>query len=975
LVIFAAFLLAASVAEHLPADELSDSDMARVRELEKQRVSAIDRVVESVIAIYGSDRSGGGSGVIIHPSGIALTNHHVIMGAGVEGWGGISDGNMYKWKLIGTDPGGDVSIIQMEGRDSFPFSPLGDSDKVRVGDWALAMGNPFILTEDQSPTVTLGIVSGVKRYQPGAGQNQLEYGNCIQVDSSINPGNSGGPLFNLFGEVVGINGRGSFQDRGRVNVGLGYAISSNQIRNFIPELLATKLVEHATLDANFSNRDGKVVCSDLNLDAPIAQAGLQLGDELLEFEGVKIKTANQFTNLICTIPEAWPVSLKIRSKESGVEKEIHVRAFGLPYAKPRVRKGGKPKKDQSPEEKAQRRKQEAMIKLLSSPPGKIRFPDINQDYAKLVLSEWKQKHLADLPEKDASDKGGWKLIDQHFQATESGDQLSGEQTVTILRDGRFLIEHSGADKVRYVFDGDSFYKAALLKPFERMSMVEAKTTPILMDVFGIAAPLADEPFSALGTVQIDGSDRTGGDVAWRLRINDADEDPTIVWIEINRKYGTAETSGWLKKISADRDCDENGAVLYDQFEFSHGLAVPRNRSLVSGLDEAVTERLTLKSVEWVDEIDDSKWFDVLPGKEDSNSHSKSGGESEGDADQDKEVGVQSVSVRSMSSQLVALKALSQVDETASESVGFFQSLVAEANPKMVKVFGAGAGRVDGFATGIIVSDDGKILTTQGVFLDGRQVRVVTSDGVSHVASILKRNRVSQLALLKIERGTPDYFALSDEPVGQKGDFVVAMSNAFKVADHEEPLSATAGVISLRSTIEAWQTKRDLAYAGELVLIDAITSNPGAAGGAVVNGDGKLVGMIGKLINSSETNTRLNYAVPSSTLLKFVKGDLEEKAQKASAKPAGNADLGIVLFKLGGRTDPAYIDRVRRGTPARKAGLKPDDMVVSLGGETIKTVKDYENAIKLLRPDEEVFIIVKRGRELLRIAITPTEKSK
>ena len=198
------------------------------------------------------------------------------MGAGVEGWGGIADGKMYKWKLIGTDPGGDVSIIQMEGRDDFPWTPLGDSDTVRVGDWALAMGNPFILTEDQKPTVTLGIVSGVKRYQEGAGQNQLVYGNCIQVDSSINPGNSGGPLFNFQGEVIGINGRGSFQDRGRVNVGLGYAISLNQIRNFIPELLATKLVEHATLDANFANRQGKVLCSDLNLDAPVAEAGLKL---------------------------------------------------------------------------------------------------------------------------------------------------------------------------------------------------------------------------------------------------------------------------------------------------------------------------------------------------------------------------------------------------------------------------------------------------------------------------------------------------------------------------------------------------------------------------------------------------------------------------------------------------------------------------------------------------------------------------
>ena len=250
---------------------------------------------------------------------------------------------------------------------------------------------------------------------------------------------------------------------------------------------------------------------------------------------------------------------------------------------------------------------------------------------------------------------------------------------------------------------------------------------------------------------------------------------------------------------------------------------------------------------------------------------------------------------------------------------------------------------------------------------------MTSDGVSHSATILKRNRVSQLSLLRIERGTPDYFELSTEPVGQQGDFVVALTNAFKVADHEEPLSATAGIISLRSSMEAWINKRDLAFGGELVLIDAITSNPGAAGGAVVTADGKFVGMVGRLISSSDTNTRLNYAVPSSTLLKFVNGELEEKEQKKTAKAAGNAELGIVLFKLGGRSDPAYVDRVRRGSPARKAGLKPDDMIVSLGETKTGTVKAYEEALESLSPEEEIFIIIKRGREVLRIAITPTEK--
>ncbi|MFO0528015.1 MAG: S1C family serine protease [Planctomycetota bacterium] len=301
-----------AAAQTVPASELSPQDWEIVRAAERQRLEAIRLVEGSVVAIYDFGRQGGGSGVVIDPSGIVVTNHHVIMGAGVKGVAGLSDGQLYEWDLIGTDPGGDVAIIQLKGKDRFPSSRLADSETVCVGDWALAMGNPFVLTEDQAPTITLGIVSGVKRFQEGAGQNQLVYGNCIQVDSSINPGNSGGPLFNLSGRVIGINGRGSFLDRGRVNVGLGYAISSNQIKNFLPDLLATKLVEHGTLDANFSDQGGRVICSTINEVSPVAEAGLELGDELLEFEGEAIRSANQYMNLVCTLPADWPARLKVR---------------------------------------------------------------------------------------------------------------------------------------------------------------------------------------------------------------------------------------------------------------------------------------------------------------------------------------------------------------------------------------------------------------------------------------------------------------------------------------------------------------------------------------------------------------------------------------------------------------------------------------------------------------------------------------
>jgi serine protease Do len=281
--------------------------------------------------------------------------------------------------------------------------------------------------------------------------------------------------------------------------------------------------------------------------------------------------------------------------------------------------------------------------------------------------------------------------------------------------------------------------------------------------------------------------------------------------------------------------------------------------------------------------------------------------------------------------------------------------------------------VEGFATGILISNDGQILTSQGVFLDGRQVKVVLANGSEHLATIMKRDRVSQLALLKIQARTPEFFELSPDPIGEKGDWVVALCNAFKVADKEEPVSATLGIISLRTTIEARLTERDVAYQGELVLIDAITSNPGAAGGAVVTADGKLVGIVGKIINSSETNTRLNYAVPSSVLANFVAGKVDPMVDTKPVEASQPADLGVVLFKLGGRNNPAYIDRIVRGSPAADAKLKTDDMIVSIGGKKIGSVRDYARVLETLRPDEEVLMIVKRGIEMIRIRIMPRVK--
>ena len=574
--------------ENKPA-ELTPTQLAAVKQLEQKRIAAIDQVIGSVVAIYDDDRQGGGSGVIIDPSGIALTNHHVIMGSGVEGWGGLADGKLYRWKLIGTDPGGDVAIIQMQGDQEFPYTPLGDSDKVQVGDWALAMGNPFILTEDQSPTVTLGIVSGVKRYQPGAGNNQLVYGNCIQVDSSINPGNSGGPLFNLEGRVIGINGRGSFKERGRVNVGLGYAISANQIKNFIPDLLATKLTEHATLDIQFEDRNGKVLCSRRDALAPISQAGLELGDELIEFEGVPIKTANQFTNLICTLPEQWPIELKVR-KPDGKEKTFQSRAIGLPYKKPPK---PRPQPNPTPEEKRKIRRQLEMLTMLTAEPGAVRVEETNRKYAEQVIAKASEALLRGRPVKKSPKHAAIKNLVIKGTISTQGQQ----ENFTFARTskGNFRWTISGDEKYEVILNDKGVYE--IKNPdekFESIELVDLLDRPQNLFAIGLATSLIETPFSNLSNPLIDGSGKAKGSNAWRIKFADEDQADLFGWFRMYGDSGLPEPQ--LVKLASDRDASKGG-VVFDKWEQRENYWVPVQSRVVSGLAETPVMSIQIDSVE------------------------------------------------------------------------------------------------------------------------------------------------------------------------------------------------------------------------------------------------------------------------------------------------------------------------------------------------------------------------------------------
>ena len=325
-------LVAAMAVSASAQDDQAAEKLRAVRAHEARRVAVFEQAARSVVCIFGSrNRQGGGSGVVISEDGYGLTNYHVIasMLETRAGFGGLSDGRLYPLEVLGIDPGGDVAMFKLSGKDRFDAAPLGDSDSVRVGDWAAAMGNPFVLAEDFTPTITYGIVSGTHRYQQGQG-NALEYADCIQVSSSINPGNSGGPLFNMSGEVIGINGRASFGERRRVNVGLGYAIGINQIKRFMPALRAGQVAAHGTLGATVLRVGDELIFDAIQDISPVDRAGIRLADRLLAINDRPVRTANAFLNVLTPLPAGWPTKVTVQRDGRTIESTVRLERIIVP---------------------------------------------------------------------------------------------------------------------------------------------------------------------------------------------------------------------------------------------------------------------------------------------------------------------------------------------------------------------------------------------------------------------------------------------------------------------------------------------------------------------------------------------------------------------------------------------------------------------------------------------------------------------
>ena len=268
-------------------------------------------------------QQGQGSGFIISKDGYILTNNHVVADADSIRVT-LSDNTTKEAELIGSDPQSDVALIKIDNGDDLPVLPMGDSDALEVGEWVIAIGNPFGLNQ----TVTVGVVSAKGRSRVGIN----EYENFIQTDAAINPGNSGGPMLNINGEVVGINS--ALFSRTGGYMGIGFAIPINMVKTINDQLkkhgevvrgwlgVAIQDVNEELAQSFNLEKARGILVSGVQKDSPADEAGLKQGDIITELNGIEMQDVNDLRNRVALIIPDTEAQLTII--RDGKEKAINV---------------------------------------------------------------------------------------------------------------------------------------------------------------------------------------------------------------------------------------------------------------------------------------------------------------------------------------------------------------------------------------------------------------------------------------------------------------------------------------------------------------------------------------------------------------------------------------------------------------------------------------------------------------------------
>lgn len=323
-------------------------------------------------------------------------------------------------------------------------------------------------------------------------------------------------------------------------------------------------------------------------------------------------------------------------------------------------------------------------------------------------------------------------------------------------------------------------------------------------------------------------------------------------------------------------------------------------------------------------------------------------------------------------------------------------VIKRVDARLVKVYGAGGVRgLAAYGTGIVVSPTGHVLTVNNHILDTTELRVHLPDGTRLLAKVVAIEPELDLALLKIQDSTaPDDMPHFDLAAAAKaappkpGTLVLGFSNQFQIATREEPMTVQRGILAGITPLSARTGAFQVPYRGQALIVDAITNNPGAAGGALTTRQGELLGIIGREVSNELTQTWVNYAIPvwasvdltdaTGATRKVTVSELVEKKEKykpsnpadRSREKAATVETGIVLVPDVVERTPPYVDYLRAGGAGLRAGLKPDDLILSVEGMTVPTIGAWKDALAGRKPGEPVRLEVRRGEKIELITLTP-----
>ncbi len=316
--------------------------------------------------------------------------------------------------------------------------------------------------------------------------------------------------------------------------------------------------------------------------------------------------------------------------------------------------------------------------------------------------------------------------------------------------------------------------------------------------------------------------------------------------------------------------------------------------------------------------------------------------------------------------------------------GTFSDAIAETQPKVVKIYGAGGFRgLEPYQSGMLISPEGHVLTVWSYVLDTDYITVTLNDGRRFEAELVAADPRLELAVLKLDAEDLPHFKLSEAVAATAGTRVLAFSNLYGVATGDEAASVQHGSIAVVTNLEARHGAFETPYDGPVHVLDAMTNNPGAAGGVLTNRRGELLGMLGKELRNSLNNTWLNYSIPieelAATAKKMILGEYEgsladNSEEQRSDYPLTLELLGVVLVPNVLERTPPFIDQVRSDTPASLSGLRPDDLLVFINDRLVQSCNALMDELTFIDRADEVKISVMRDNQFLEFSLQPAAET-